>query len=300
VQRVITFLILSTCVSVAAQDRLRQAEEVSPIVAAERHFESLAGSEGIKSAFLKSLAPDAIVFRPGPVNGIEFWKASKDPSSLLLSRNVTYSDIAANGMLGYTTGNWRLYERGKSEASAKFGQYVTIWEKKPTGWQATIDIGISHDKLPFSETDKPTKGEPGRDLNKRAWSPADASMRFTQLSMAPGGLAGALERYADESVRLLLDDAPPILGKKKAMAATRRYVSMRFPQKISLYQSADMAYTWNPCQFANSQEGMEQGNCLQIWKLRDKQWQIVLSIFARVPNETPPVLKSKAKNTATQ
>jgi hypothetical protein len=61
-----------------------------------------------------------------------------------------------------------------------------------------------------------------------------------------------------------------------------------------------MAYTWNPCQFANSQEGMEQGNCLQIWKLRNKKWWIVLNIFSRIPNETPPSLKLSEKNRAKQ
>jgi hypothetical protein len=238
--------VVSLCLSAYSQKRFEASSEVQPIIDAERSFEALAGSEGIKSAFLKALAPDSIIFRPGPVKGIEFWKASTDPTSLLLSRNITYADVASNGMLGYTTGNWRMYQKGKSEAMAKFGQYVTIWEKKPTGWQATLDIGISHDKLPFSVTDKPLKGEQSRELNRSGWSPADASMRFTQLSMKPEALSGALSEYARDDVRLLLDDYPPILGKKDAMKATKDYVSLRFPQKISLYQAADMAYTWNP------------------------------------------------------
>jgi hypothetical protein len=65
-----------------------------------------------------------------------------------------------------------------------------------------------------------------------------------------------------------------------------------------LFQSADMAYTWNPCKFADSIEGVEEGNCLQVWKLRDKKWLIVLSIYAKVPAEKPPVLQTKEKKTA--
>ena len=253
--------------------------EVKPLVDAQRSFVAVAESEGIKSAFTKFLAPDSTIFRPGPVNGQEYWKASKDPASLLLSRNVTYADVASNGKLGYTTGNWRLYERGKSESYAKFGQYVTIWEKKLDGtWQASIDIGISHDKLPFSETDKAIKKEPTRDANLRGWSPADDSMNFTRASMAPEALGGAFERYASDEVRFLRDGAPPILGKKNVIKATKKYRSVRFPSKIALFQSADMAYTWNPCKFADSEEGIEEGNCLQIWKLLDKKWLIVLSI----------------------
>jgi hypothetical protein len=296
-------LILATVLASSAlsQQRFRPTVDVQPVVDAERQFEAVAAAEGIKYAFLKFLAPDSIIFRPAPVNGIEYWNSSTDPASLLLSRNVTYADVAANGVLGYTTGNWRLYERNKSEAGAKFGQYVTVWEKRPDGrFHATIDIGITHEKLPFAETDKPIRREPSRDPNKRGWSPADASMKFTRLSMAPGALSGAFEQYAADDIRLLLDNYPPIIGKKRAMAATKHYLSIRFPQKIALFQAADMAYTWNACQFANSQEGMEQGNCLQIWKLHNKKWSIVLSIFARVPNEMPPVLKDKSISTSKQ
>lgn len=279
-----------------------QPTDTKAIIDAERSFEAVAGAQGIKSAFTEFLATDSIIFRPGPVNGHQYWNASADPASLLLSRNITFADISSNGLLGYTTGNWRLYQRGKSEAGAKFGQYVTIWEKKSDGkFEATIDIGIGHDKLPFSETDQVWKNKATRDSNKRGWSPADASMKFTRLSMSPGGgLGAAYSLYAAQDVRLLHDGDPPILGKKHVVEATRTYLSMRFPDKITLYQAADMAYTWNPCKFANSIEGIEEGNCLHIWKLRGKKWWIVLGVFAKIPNETPPTLKVKVRNTAAQ
>ena len=274
--------------------------DVKPLVDTERSFEGVAGAQGIKQAYLNFLSSDSIIFRPGPTNGLEYWKASKDPASLLLSRNITYADIASNGLMGYTTGNWRLYERGKSEALARFGQYVTIWEKKPDGkWKATIDINITHDKLPFSETDRTLKKSQSRDANKREWSPADASMNFTRASMAPEALGGAFEQYAGDDIRFLRDGAPPILGKKDVVKATRKYRSIRFPTNIALFQSADMAYTWNPCKFADSNEGVEEGNCLQVWKLRDKKWLIVLSIYAKLPTEKPPVLQTKEKKIAT-
>ncbi|HYJ90670.1 MAG TPA: hypothetical protein VEV84_05130, partial [Pyrinomonadaceae bacterium] len=248
----------------------------------------------------KFLADDSTIFRPSPVNGQDYWKTSTDPSSLLLSRNITYADISSNGMLGYTTGNWRLYQRGKSESYAKFGQYITIWEKKSDGkYLAAIDISINHDKLPFSETDVFPKQKETRDPNRSGWSPADASLSFTRMSMQPGGgLGAAYAQFAAEDVRLLHDGDPPIIGRKNVVEATQTYLSMRFPAKVNLYQAADMAYTWNPCQFAENNEGIEQGNCLHIWKLRGKKWEIVLGIFARVPNDTPPVLKTKEKSTA--
>ena len=68
-----------------------------------------------------------------------------------------------------------------------------------------------------------------------------------------------------------------------------------FPRKYVLFQSADMAYTWNPCNFDNTSEGMVEGNCLHIWKLRKKKWWIVLGAFAPIPNMRKPELKTAPK-----
>jgi hypothetical protein len=266
--------------------------ELEPILETQKAFETMAAERGMKPAFLEFLGEDAVVFQPGPVNGRQYWNAqSTDPSTLFV-RNVTYSDISANGLLGYTTGNWRTYQKGKSEGLAKFGQYLTIWERKPDGsFRATLDMAVSHEKLPFTETDHPVRHKQSRDINKRGWSPADASMNFFRTSMTGERLGGGYKKFAADDVRLLRDAAPPIIGKKQVVAEMNEYVSIEFPTKVTLFQSADMAYTWNACEFDNSNEGTVKGNCLHIWKLRNKKWWIVLGVFAPVPNETPPVLR---------
>jgi len=111
-------------------------------------------------------------------------------------------------------------------------------------------------------------------------------------------LGGAYKKFAAEDVRILHDGSPPITGKKKVVSEMKRYISINFPKKVALLQAADMAYTWNACEFADSNEGIEKGNCLHVWKLRDKKWWIVLGVFARMPDDTPPALKprQKAKN----
>jgi hypothetical protein len=120
-------------------------------------------------------------------------------------------------------------------------------------------------------------------------------MDFLRTSMRGEGLSGAYAKFAADDVRLLRDGSPPIIGKKKVLAETTQYVAVEFPSKVALFQSADMAYTWNPCRFDNSDEGLAQGNCLHIWKLRNKKWRIVLGVFAAVPNETPPALRKRPK-----
>jgi len=282
--------ILATATGIAAQP------ELQPLIEAQRSFGQSATDKGMKTAFLEVLKDDAIVFEPGPVNGKVYWEYQKPDPSTLLERTVTYSDIDANGLLGYTTGNWRTYQKGKSEGLAKFGQYVTIWERGQNGkFMASVDIAVSHDKLSFSETDKRILTKQKRDVNLRGWSPADTLTNFLRLSMTNARLGGAYDKFAADDVRILRDGAPPIIGKKTAVKAMDDYISVMFPRKYVLFQSTDMAYTWNPCNFDNSNEGMVEGNCLQIWKLRKKKWYIVLGVFAPIPNMRKPELKSAPK-----
>src|SRR5436190_15503412 len=142
--------------------------ELEPLVAAQRSFDQSVAEKGTKATFLEFLKDDATVFEPAPVNGKVYWDYQKSDPSTLLERTLTYSDIDANGLLGYTTGNWRTYQKGKSEGLARFGQYVTIWERSPDGkFKVSVDLAVSHDKLPFSETDKPILTKQKRDPNLR-------------------------------------------------------------------------------------------------------------------------------------
>lgn len=288
----VSILTVFFCANIFAQSDFQE------MLNAERSFDQAAAEKGTKPAYLAFLADDSVIFRPGAVNGKEFWKMREASPTERLVRNITYTDIASNGLLGYTTGGWELYPQGQTKPATKFGQYLTVWEKRPGGFRATLDIAVTHDQISVSDPKQITPTDSAKDLNERGWSPADASMNFLRASMTNEELSGAYKQFAAEDVRLLRDREPPIIGKKKVVSETKHYKSVSFPKKVTLFQSADMAYTWNPCKFENSNEGTEEGNCLHIWKLRDKKWWIVLGIFAPVTNETPPKLKShyKGKN----
>lgn len=266
------------------------------MLAADRTFQ-LAADQGLKTAYTEFLAPDAVIFRPDAKNGQSYWRAANSSPLVKFVRRTVYSDIAANGMIGYTTGNWALYPKGKDEADAKFGEFVTIWEKKPDGsYRIGLELDINHDKLTFFETDQVFPFVKLRDMNQRGWSPADASIQFFKMGMGDGTLGRAYDKFAATDVRLLVESEPPILGHKKVVAMAKRYVSTRFPKDVGIFQSADMAYNWNRCEYANSVEGMESGNCLHIWKLRKKKWWIVLGVFARVTDDKKPELIVRKKH----
>ena len=280
---------LSLCVSVRAQSDLQQMFDT------EKAFERAAAERGVRTAYLEYLADDAVIFRPDARNGKEFWKARTDNTSRIV-RRTTFSDISSGGMLGYTTGSWERFTADKPGTAVEYGQFATIWEKRADGrFKATVDIGISHDAPPPAETEGRMAVGKHRDINQRGWSAADPSMNFLRRSMTGKAAGGAYDKFAADDIRLLRDGEPPIIGKKNAVRETKNYRSLDYPKKVALFQSADMAYVWNPCVFANNDEGTQSGNCLQVWKLRDKKWQIVLSVFARLPNETRPVLKSTSR-----
>ena len=291
-KRLLFVFILLLCWNAFAQYDLQRMYDT------ERSFEVVAEVSGKKTAFLNFLAVDGIVFLPNPVNGIDFWKSQNENGSpLILVRNSNYADISANGIMGYTTGNWQSYPKGKRETLSKFGQFVTIWEKKLDGtFRASLDIDITHDELPVADSGQGYKTDLRHDQNKRGYSPADASMNFLRMGMVTKALGNGYKQYAVDDARLLLDGKPLILGKKNVVSEMNRYTAINFPKKVALYQAADLAYVWNPCEFANSTEGTEKGNCLHIWKLRDKKWYIVLGVFARVTDDTPPELKTKQKD----
>lgn len=268
--------------------------DVQPIFDAEKAFEQAVSDDGIRSAYLEYLADDSVVFRPEPVNGKQFWKAREDGSGAILVRNPLYADIAANGMMGFVTGSWGLYPKGKAGLRSEFGQYVTIWEKKPDGkFRASLDIGVTREDSAAPEKKKREPTVVIRDLNRSGWSVTDSAMNFLRSSMGESALGGAYKKFAADDVRLLRERDAPLEGKKHVVSEMKRYRSVEFPKKVSLYESADMAYIWNPCEYANNDEGTIKGNCLHIWKLRDKKWWIVLGVFAPFPNEIPPVLKAR-------
>ena len=285
---ILLLIILGLCLGVRAQVGL------NTILDAERALGEATAARGQKAAFVEFLTDDSIIFRPEAINGKDFWTRQTELSGSNLTRTMTFADVAANGLLGYTTGNWQLKKKDKDIDVVTNGNYVTIWERRNgAGFRAVIDISIRHDEPNGSGGPVDRKRMPEQNSNKFGWSPADTAMKFLRAGMTIGGLASAYDEFADDDVLLLIDREPPIQGKKRVVRETKRFTSTKFPLKVAMYQSADMAYFWNQCHYANSEEGQEVGNCLQILKLRKNKWYIVLGVFARVASEKPPSLTVK-------
>lgn len=266
--------------------------EFQQMIDADRSLASYAAEVGTKAAYLKYLGDDGVIFKPEATNGKDWWKLQTDELPVVLNRTMELADISANGLLGYTVGRWEQTPKKQGGPGRKIGQYITVWSKKPDGkFYAIIDVMTEYDEA-APPVGKAVPSTATRDINKRRWSAADPSMKFLRMSMGRGGLGNAFEEWAAEDIRLIIEENPPIFGKKNAVKAMNKYLSVAFPQRVALLESADLAYAWNQCEYANSEEGMEKGTCLNIWKLRNKKWYITSSAFARIPNMVKPTLKN--------
>ncbi|MGH9946198.1 MAG: hypothetical protein ACRD6X_03270 [Pyrinomonadaceae bacterium] len=269
--------------------------DLQAIVEADKKLAQAAAETSVRSAFLEHLSNGSTIFQPTAMDGKQYWLNRPENSPARLIRRFTDGDVASNGILGYTTGNWELRPTGKVDAETTFGQYLTVWQRDAKGqYHAVLDIGITHDKYENTKAAKVLATDGKGDLNKGRWSAADPSMNFLRAGMANKGLRAAYKKFAADDIRLLREESPPIVGKKNVVAEVKDYRSIGFPRKMALTESADLAFVWNPCEFADNDEGRVRGNCLHIWKFHDNKWLIVAGVIAAVRDRTPPVLKGSS------
>lgn len=275
---IVLLLVIFSFATVFSQTK----SDLQKVVETEKAFAAASAEKGTRSAFLEFLADDGIVFAPEATNGKATWTA-RGESVGLLSWQPIWADISASGVLGYTTGDWEFRPRGKDDNPISFGQYITIWLKQADGnFKAVLAIGISHPKPEKVETDWKSPNDAAESVaeNKPKVS-ATANLFFD--TAADKGLRNSVQLFAADDMRLLRQGKLPILGKKNAMAEIRKEKSsINFGKKMTLQSSGDLAYLNATYQMKKGDNIIEQGNIVQIWKLRGGKWQIVLSVFVPI------------------
>lgn len=256
--------------------------DLQKLVDTERAFARSAAENGTKKAFLDYMTNDGVVFVPEEINARKFWEARADSKSLL-SWEPNYADISANGIIGYTTGNWEYRANGKGDTPSAFGDFITVWLKYPTGYKWVVDIGVSHDKPAKYSSDWVTSADTAVDPNDQKSSAADVANEFFEVA-ARKGFAKAYEVFAAQDIRIYRENKMPILGKNNAISEAKSQGVPPIPAKRStMFGSANLAYTNNKYSIAKNGKIVENGNFLQIWKLKAGKWQLVLDIYKPIP-----------------
>lgn len=269
----IAAFILSGLLSVAAQSDLQK------LVDTEKAFAAYAAEKSTKQAFLEFLADDGVVFNPNRQNGKEVWRA-RDENAALLSWYPVVADISSSGLIGYTTGPWEYRPNGKTDTPTAFGQYSTVWQKQPNGeFKAVLDIGVTHDKNATKEASWAPPPDVKRGKKEKDSYAGDTAALFYSM-MRDGNEEKAYKTFAADDIRMLRNGKFPIAGKKAVLGEVKKDKSkLEIARRISFFGSGDMAYVTNTYTRTDRDGKAEKGNFMQVWKLRDGRWQIVLDVF---------------------
>jgi ketosteroid isomerase-like protein len=274
------FVIFLAGINVFAQTK----SGAEKIVETEKAFAKTAEEKGVKAAFLEYLAEDGIIFRPTAINGKESFRSRPDTPALL-SWHPVFADISSNGVLGYSTGPGEFRPKGKTDTNVYYSEYATVWRRQADGsYKAALDIGISHDKP--ADNDKnwtsPKTIEKLTEENKPI--AANAMSAFFDAATTKN-LEKAYKIFAFEEVRFLREGKFPIIGKNKALAEIKTKLKIIFGKNVTMQSAGDLAYSVTTYEMKDGEKTAEKGNIVQIWKLIGGKWQIVLDVFAPIPEK---------------
>jgi nickel-type superoxide dismutase maturation protease len=287
-------LALSLGVTANNAQRVDVSTDVRALVAAENAFAKSVQANGMKQGFLAYLAPDAVLFRPGPVAGVEWMKTRPAPSGYLEWKPI-FADASRSSDLGYTTGPWTYRAKGAKDQIGSWGDYITIWRKQPDGaWKVAFDGGVSHPapKGAAKSTRSGAMTSGGRVLVRPSSDPDSARAEVATQETALANLATsqslvtAYDRYAAPDLRMFREGSYPYVGLAEArdflQATTTRPTWT--PSQTSLSAATDMAYV-----IGSYHTTAEDGAYLRIWKrLPEGGWRIVLDLASPAPPSPRP------------
>lgn len=269
---------------------------VQSLVLAERAFVRSSVERGMREAFLAFLDDDAVIFRPGPVAGRD-WFEARPPVPGRLSWEPLYADVSRAGDLGFTTGPWQFTP---PDGEPSFGHYVTVWRRRGDGaWRVAADIGVTHRRPEVLAGDL-TYPEPRRAQANQASgsSPESASLEALQAAdlafaalAADQGTEQACLRYGAEALRVYRNGALPLLDRAascRALAQWGERAGSR-PAGQAIADSRDLGYVYGTLEFAPVGEDRPggPGSFLRIWKLdADGAWRLVLDASVAHPPES--------------
>jgi len=268
------------------------------LIEAERAFSRLSEEKGIKAAFLTYLADDSIVFRSKPVPGRKAYETIPDDSPVLLTWEPAYAEIALDGDLGYTTGPYQVRDKSKPGDSARFGHYVSLWQKQPGGlWKVVLDVGIRHPQPGFRPMEVMTRKETGRpkrlikvdkfgELNNLLQVEAN----FSAKAAAEGVLAAYIA-FAHDDIRFYRDGSLPETGIEAVRQATSQSLSKSTwePMDGDVSRWGTLGFIFGTAETRSSaaaDTAAASWSYLRIWrKTPEGQWKIALDLAIPIPPE---------------
>ncbi|HVF35673.1 MAG TPA: hypothetical protein VND91_10165 [Candidatus Saccharimonadia bacterium] len=176
--------------ALASSPAAARDDDFDALVAAERAFAATSPREGVGAAFRAWMAPDAILFRPGPKVAAAYYAAQPaQADTVLLDWAPERAEVSASGDLGWTIGPALLRAKDKpGEASGT--HFFSIWQRNAAGeFRNVLDLGVNHEPVELSKT---VARHGPRRARAEALSAAQAAVRLQELLTADRALAAKL------------------------------------------------------------------------------------------------------------
>lgn len=263
-----------------------------PMVIAEQDFSKMSAEKGIQQAFLTYLADDAIIFRPEPISGRQ-WFSDQAELKGSLTWEPTYVEIAGSGELGLSTGTYQYLTPSTDGKPGRLshGHFVSVWEKKVVGWRVILDHGIAHSKpsgsakLVFAPI--PETKSHDWDENINALFEVDKSLGELTSKEA---FADAYEQHGDDDLRIYREGHLPLNTKKVSLAgfAELPIVTSSELEGAGVSRAKDLAFTYGNCTITDLKKDTRgPGTYIRIWRKAAKkdEWKLILDLATPHPPE---------------
>lgn len=281
-----TTLALGGCPpSDSSQDEDGWREAHASLEAAERAFASRSVDAGVRAAFLRYLAPDGVIFQPGPIVGRTFWEAQPEvEGTLWWAPRVV--EVARSGDIGYTTGPYG-FTAGERTGH---GWYSSVWRRGADGaWQVAVDLGIrTAEPAPADTVQRPADHIPWDDV-AAAVSGEEREPALAELLAADDAFAGGLQRtpdaayreYGSTRLRVHRDTQFPLTDPDTILAWRRALRPAGAVERVGsgIANSGDLGYTYGTARGPDEAYGW-----LRVWRrMGDAGWRLVLDVAAPTP-----------------
>ena len=267
---------LAACVSIQSLAActtapVRPDGDAAGVARAERAFSAAAQTAGVRTAFLDVLAPDATLFRPGPVEGRSFVRAQPE-AGYRLEWEPRRVAVDRAGDLGFSTGPYRL-TLDATPAQPVFGQFMTVWKRGALDrWEVLIDLGIEQ---PASTVAAPLEVIAPDDgpLPLRTIVAAEAA--FARRSSTES-LTAAYRADGSTHLRLLRDGFAPIDDVATWPDASSRWTWTMTDQGVA--RDGDLAWVMGRYRSATAATGYY----VRLWRAERGDWKVLADVIAPV------------------
>ena len=262
-------------------------DKVAQLVSAENYFSALVKEKGLKKAFLKVSDENTIVFRPGPVSAVKFYKSQPDTVTATLQWEPVFAKISKSGDWGFTTGPY-IYKESDSSLTSHYGSYVSVWKKNHKGiWRLATDLGIPHKKP--SKKPELLFVNPSNEIFLRQRSQTRLQQRedvvfstdklLSTIQKADNAIAH--KEFLSDDCQLLFPGFEPIRGKK-AITDFWKKQGFRANSQVAAADrsySGELAFTRGDASIVQKNK-IKKYHYVRIWEVQPGfKWNVILEVY---------------------